>query len=412
MTGKPFNFIISPPLPFSQHLSFLTMMKSHLEVFQSSVSRFASAPLFRIPEVDPSTGNVLEWSTITYQQFQDDVELYARHWSRVLRCSGIPRGSVIGLWWALFNYTRVREMTNIYLIRLSGLTYIDCIHIYGMSRAGYIPQMFSLRLPNPVVVYELLQRANAKALIYDACFESVLSECSIPTYQALKTRNIEAVNEELERIAPIQNENDVAFIFHTSGSTSGSPKLVPCSYRWMNTVVQKSNFISRPRNPSRQDVTVFMYVRFSTFAWSSLTVFYSGSMSHIAQTFSEWWALSDCRAGLTLPSSPPVFIGTLQHGSCVIQPSKMPYSSEELIDMIHRCGLNRLNAFGSWLGMHLKNSRQDPKLLSLLSGLDDVLYSGLAISRDDEQWALKNGLRLRVSFLHLSTYDRDSPSLL
>ena len=178
-------------------------------------------------------------------------------------------------------------MTNIYLIRLSGLTYIDCIHIYGMSRAGYIPQMFSLRLPNPVVVYELLQRANAKALIYDACFESVLSECSIPTYQALKTRNIEAVNEELERIAPIQNENDVAFIFHTSGSTSGSPKLVPCSYRWMNTVVQKSNFISRPRNPSRQDVTVFMYVRFSTFAWSSLTVFYSGSMSHIAQTFSE-----------------------------------------------------------------------------------------------------------------------------
>lgn len=79
----------------------------------------------------------------------------------------------------------------------------------------------------------------------------------------------------------------------------------------------------------------------------------------------------------------------------------MPYSSEELIDMIHRCGLNRLNAFGSWLGMHLKNSRQDPKLLSLLANLDDVLYSGLAISREDEQWAIKNGLKLRVSFLLL-----------
>lgn len=98
-----------------------------------------------------------------------------------------------------------------------------------------------------------------------------------------------------------------------------------------------------------------------------------------------------------MPTFLPVFLGTLQHGSCVIQPSKMPYSSEELIDMIHRCGLNRLNAFGSWLGMHLKNSREDAKLLSLLVGLDDVLYSGLAIPKEEEQWAIKNGIRVRVS---------------
>lgn len=129
-----------------------------------------------------------------------------------------------------------------------------------MSRAGYVPQMFSLRLPNPDVVCELLRKADAKALVYDSCFESVLSSCTIPAYQALKTRHIESVDEELGEIGPAQNENDAAFIFHTSGSTSGSPKLVPCSYRWMNTVVQKSNFISRPRNPDHQDVTVFMYV--------------------------------------------------------------------------------------------------------------------------------------------------------
>ena len=100
-----------------------------------------------------------------------------------------------------------------------------------------------------------------------------------------------------------------------------------------------------------------------------------------------------------------MFLGTLQHGSCVVQPTKLNYDSEELIDMIHRCGLNRLNAFGSWLGMHLKNSRQDAKLLSLLANLDDVVYSGLAISREDEQWALKNGLKLRVSFILLALVD-------
>lgn len=65
--------------------------------------------------------------------------------------------------------------------------------------------------------------------------------------------------------------------------------------------------------------------------------------------------------------------------------------------MITRCGLNRLNAFGSWLAMHLRNSRQDAKLLSLLVNLDDVLYSGLALPQDEEKWAFKNGIKLRVS---------------
>ncbi|KAG2005545.1 hypothetical protein CC2G_001941 [Coprinopsis cinerea AmutBmut pab1-1] len=318
------------------------MVRSHLDVFQESTSRYSSATLFRLPQVCPSTGSVLAWKPVTYEQFRLDVEAYARYWTRILRTDGVPKRSVVGLW-------------------LSGITYIDCLHIYGISRAGYIPQLFSLRLPNPDVVYELLRKADAKALIHDACFASVLESCPLPIHCSRTSSDIEQVDEELDEIAPVQNEEDTAFIFHTSGSTSGSPKLVPCSYRWFNSVVEKSNYISRPRNADRQDVTVFI-----------------GSMSHIAQTF--------------------MFLGTLQHGACVIQPTRLDYSSEELIDMITRCGLNRLNAFGSWLAMHLRNSRQDAKLLSLLVSLDDVLYSGLALSRDEEQWAYKNGIKLRNLF--------------
>ncbi|TFK18941.1 acetyl-CoA synthetase-like protein [Coprinopsis marcescibilis] len=318
------------------------MVRSHLDVFQESTSRYHSAPLFRLPHISPSTGKVDSWGTISYQEFRHDVELYARHWMCTLGHDGVQQGSVVGLW-------------------LSGITYIDCLHVYGISRAGYIPQLFSLRLPNPVVVMELLRRANAKALIHDSCFTSVLQDCDIPRHCALTTADIPDVNETLHEITPVQNEDDIAFIFHTSGSTSGSPKLVPCSYKWFNSVVEKSHHISKPRNADRQDVTVFI-----------------GSMSHIAQTF--------------------MFLGTLQHGSCVIQPTKLDYSSEELIDMITRCGLNRLNAFGSWLGMHLRNARQDPKLLNLLVNLDDVIYSGLALPRDEEQLAYKNGIKLRNLF--------------
>lgn len=92
-----------------------------------------------------------------------------------------------------------------------------------------------------------------------------------------------------------------------------------------------------------------------------------------------------------------VLIGTLQYGSCVIQPTKISFSSEELIDMIHRCGLNRLNQFATFLANNLRASRSDPKLLSLLSNLDDIIYSGLPLAREEEDWAYKNGMKLRVS---------------
>ncbi len=67
--------------------------------------------------------------------------------------------------------------------------------------------------------------------------------------------------------------------------------------------------------------------------------------------------------------------------------------------MIRVCGLNRVNQFATFLAQHLRASRQNPKFLALLQTLDDVLYSGLALPREEEEWALGNGIRLRVSFV-------------
>jgi hypothetical protein len=65
--------------------------------------------------------------------------------------------------------------------------------------------------------------------------------------------------------------------------------------------------------------------------------------------------------------------------------------------MIRVCGLNRVNQFATFLAQHLRTSRQNPKFLALLQTLDDVLYSGLALPQEEEEWALGNGIRLRVS---------------
>ncbi|EMD42196.1 hypothetical protein CERSUDRAFT_129658 [Gelatoporia subvermispora B] len=316
---------------------------THLTVLSEKASLFPTAPAFLVPELSSDGDKVQTWQPISYSQFFDDVELTARYWAAKLAELQLPRHAVVGMW-------------------LSGMTYVDLLHIYGMARAGYVPQLFSLRLPNPEVIYELLHRAKAQALVYDVSFDEIVTDSPLPKFVAVHP-HIADVDDSipLPLLSDEVNLDDTAMIFHTSGSTSGSPKLVPCSYRWLKAIIDKAAHVSKPLRSGQQDVTVWM-----------------GSMCHIAQTF--------------------MLIGALQYGFCTIQPSKISFSSDELLDMVHRCRLNRLNQFATYLGMHLKNSRKDPKLLAVLQGLDEVLYAGLTLAREEEEWAFQNGILLRNLF--------------
>jgi hypothetical protein len=152
------------------------------------------------------------------------------------------------------------ELTNYIHIsnRLAGMTYNDVLHIYGMSRAGYIPQLFSLRLPNPAVIFELLLKANAKALVYDASFASILLNSPVPTHLALNIDKVDGLAEPLPEMPTVEHNDQTVFVLHTSGSTSGSPKLVPCSATWLDAIVDKAYQVGRPRDKARQDVCVWM----------------------------------------------------------------------------------------------------------------------------------------------------------
>jgi len=126
-------------------------------------------------------------------------------------------------------------------------------------------------------------------------------------------------------------------------------------------MIAKAGYVRKPLNPSRQDVTNCI-----------------GSMCHIGQTF--------------------MLLGSLQHGACTIQPTQMDFGTVELLDMIIRCRLNRLQQWPSFLATHMRHSRQDPKVLALLCGLDEIFYSGQAMPRDDEEWACKHNMQLRSCF--------------
>ena len=138
------------------------------------------------------------------------------------------------------------------------MTYVDVCHIYGMVRAGYVPQFFSLRLPSPDVVYELLHKAGAGALVFDKSYEPIVTNCPVPTHVALEVQPQSAAGLPLPPVSPAVDADEVMMVFHTSGSTSGSPKLVPCNRTWLDAMIAKAYHTTKPNDATRQDVTTWL----------------------------------------------------------------------------------------------------------------------------------------------------------
>ncbi|KAI0763479.1 acetyl-CoA synthetase-like protein [Trametes elegans] len=319
----------------------MASLRTHLHALAERTQAHPTLPIYKLPIYDKDD-NLRAWRPVSSREFQSDVEHFATHLASKLHAQGVPPRSVVGLW-------------------SNGMSYVDILYIYGIFRAGYIPQLFSLRLPNPDVIYELLEAANAKAIVYEPTLADDLVHCPCPAYRADDLRDVDVGDATLPPMPEVTAPGDIAMIFHTSGSTSGRPKLLPCDFRWLSDMVSKAATVSRPLRKDGQDVTVAM-----------------GSMCHIGQTF--------------------MFLASVQNGACTIQPRTVTFSTDELVHMITHGGLNRLNQFPAFFAVHARAARLNPKLLALLRGLDEILYSGQQMPREDEEWAYANDLPLRNLF--------------
>lgn len=90
----------NPRYPHSHSIVSL-MFRTHLSVLDSSAACFSSSPVFKLPLLDAQTNQLSDWTTITYQQFRDDVERSSAYWAKELRRDAIPQRSVIGLWYTV-----------------------------------------------------------------------------------------------------------------------------------------------------------------------------------------------------------------------------------------------------------------------------------------------------------------------
>lgn len=100
-----------------------------------------------------------------------------------------------------------------------------------------------------------------------------------------------------------------------------------------------------------------------------------------------------CHIGQTF-----MFLASFQNGACTVQPKAVTFATDELAHMITHAGLNRLNEFPAFFAVHVRAAKLDPKVLALLRSLDEILYSGQPMPREDEEWAYAQSLKLRNLF--------------
>jgi len=146
------------------------------------------------------------------------------------------------------------------------MTYQDALHLFGISRAGYIPQLLHFhRNSSKSLIVELLRRSNSLALICDVSHaqrnrdvSSPFASLPIPVYASSDLRQAGVPSQSrLPRIEDlVADPNGVAFVLHTAGTTLGTPKLVPYTHRTIDSIMKRAQVIAAPTSSRRQDTYV------------------------------------------------------------------------------------------------------------------------------------------------------------
>ncbi|KAJ7983268.1 acetyl-CoA synthetase-like protein [Mycena polygramma] len=314
--------------------------KTHfLHTVLDSLTKHAALPLVKQLE---ATGTSQACKTITYGTFADDLHKAAAFWGRKLSSIGVSPCDVVGLW-------------------ITGENYTDLVHLYALSRAGYVPQIFSQRFSAQglAVIKDLLSVCNGRALVYDPSFETAVQDLGLPT---LVTPALEVLGDlhtlpSLPDVAP----TDTAMIFHTSGTTSGKPKPVPESHRWFRFQSEQWRGLCQASPFDGQD----LFNNIGSFGHvGSATM-----MSHLSAS-----------------------------GQCMVQLSRSGFDRQSFLDLIRLAGLNNMLLYAPWLSQLLTIARTDLEVLKELRAMRQIIYTGASLNPEDEAWIVEQGIPATVLY--------------
>ena len=124
-----------------------------------------------------------------------------------------------------------------------------------------------------------------------------------------------------------------------------------------------------------------------------------GNLAHIASFHCELHPrISRLTWDLEYAAAPCTgFISSVHIGGCTAQTSSMSVGPQELLGLIRVCKLNTLGLYATFLSDLISAARSDPEIGAALKGLRQIVHTGVALNKDNEDWAYANGLNIIVS---------------
>lgn len=124
-----------------------------------------------------------------------------------------------------------------------GKTYVDVVHLFSLQRAGYVPHMMSTYLEDISLIQDLFHQSGVRIILCDVKdargWEQLAGQFEIiPLHEPpVLPDGTPIVPDTLPALDG--DADDVLSIEQSSGSSSGRPKIVQYTRRWMDATAQK-----------------------------------------------------------------------------------------------------------------------------------------------------------------------------
>ncbi|KAH9917682.1 acetyl-CoA synthetase-like protein [Epithele typhae] len=323
-----------------------SLANHYVSYLAAAFAKHADAAVFR-PYVDRTDF----WPTVTYRELNAQLAAAKEHWKVALAPLGLTHGDVVGCWF-------------------TGRRLADFVNSTALSALGFVPQFFGGYFPSADSVLLLLERGGGKALVVDPSLAAPFAEhpSTVPRFSPLAPAELDtlAAARPLDEWAFGADRavrlDDVAILFHSSGTTAGLPKIIPNTFRMLRSVLEHK--FSKEQLPSRPGVQV---------CYNTI-----GSLANIG--------------------SYQCLIGAINLGGCVAQSSSMLIPPAELLGLVRECKITILVLYAPFLSALLRPAMADPELEGALLTLHQITHTGVALNKDDEDWAYAHGLNINTSY--------------
>lgn len=80
----------------------------------------------------------------------------------------------------------------------------------------------------------------------------------------------------------------------------------------------------------------------------------------------------------------------------MVQSSSLAIGPQQFVGMTRACSLNRLAVYATFLSSLIRAAKQDETVKVALQSLRDIFHTGVALNKEDGEWASANGLKVIV----------------